>query len=84
MSTLDPETDRPVKARHRAMWASGDYPLVARTVIPDLGAVLVRASGVRAGQTVLDVAAGSGDAAMIPAAQAGPDAIRNARSYAPT
>ena len=52
------------------MWASGDYPLVARTVIPDLGAVLVRASGVRADQTVLDVAAGSGNAA-IPAAATG-------------
>ena len=70
ISTLDPETDRPLKARHRAMWASGDYPLVARTVIPDLGAVLVEASGVRAGQTVLDVAAGSGNAA-IPAAATG-------------
>ena len=69
-STLDPETDRPLKARHRAMWASGDYPLVARTVIPDLGAVLVDASGVRAGQTVLDVAAGSGNAA-VPAAATG-------------
>ena len=70
ISTLDPQTDRPLKARHRAMWASGDYPLVARTVIPDLGAVLVQASGVRAGQTVLDVAAGSGNAA-IPAAATG-------------
>jgi SAM-dependent methyltransferase len=69
-TTLDPATDRPLKARHRAMWASGDYPLVARTVIPDLGAVLVDASGVRAGQTVLDVAAGSGNAA-VPAAATG-------------
>ena len=68
--TLDPATDRPLKARHRAMWASGDYPLVARTVIPDLGAVLVDASEVRAGQTVLDVAAGSGNAA-VPAAATG-------------
>ena len=68
--TLDPATDRPLKARHRAMWASGDYPLVARTVIPDLGAVLVDASDVRAGQTVLDVAAGSGNAA-VPAAATG-------------
>ena len=46
---LDPDLDRQLKARHRAMWASGDYPLVARTVIPDLGAVLVEASGVREG-----------------------------------
>ncbi len=67
---LDPDLDRQLKARHRAMWASGDYPLVARTVIPDLGAVLVEASGVREGQTVLDVAAGSGNAA-VPAAATG-------------
>lgn len=67
---LDPDLDRQLKARHRAVWASGDYPHIARTVIPDLGAVLVEASGVRAGQTVLDVAAGSGNAA-IPAALTG-------------
>jgi SAM-dependent methyltransferase len=59
-----------VKAKHRAMWALGDYPSVAAEVIPDLGAVLVRACGVGPGDRVLDVAAGSGNAA-IPAAAAG-------------
>jgi SAM-dependent methyltransferase len=68
--TTPASTDRQLKERHRAIWASGDYPLVARTVIPDLGAVLVQASGIHSGQQVLDVAAGSGNAA-IPAAATG-------------
>jgi ubiquinone/menaquinone biosynthesis C-methylase UbiE len=62
--------DRALKARHRAMWALGDYPRVAREVIPTLGPALVAASGVRRGDFVLDVAAGSGNAA-VPAARTG-------------
>jgi ubiquinone/menaquinone biosynthesis C-methylase UbiE len=62
--------DRELKAKHRALWASGDYAAVADELIPDLGAELVRASGLKAGDRVLDVAAGSGNAA-IPAAEAG-------------
>ncbi|MGH9081893.1 MAG: class I SAM-dependent methyltransferase [Acidimicrobiales bacterium] len=52
------------------MWAMGDYPAVAADVIPDLGSVLVEACGVQEGDTVLDVACGSGNAA-IPAALRG-------------
>lgn len=63
-----------VKAKHRAMWALGDYPSVAADVIPALGPRLVDACGVHAGQRVLDVAAGSGNAA-IPAAQTGADVV---------
>ncbi|GAA0742209.1 class I SAM-dependent methyltransferase [Dactylosporangium roseum] len=59
-----------VKLRHRAMWALGDYPAVATEIIPELGTTLVKACGVGAGQRVLDVAAGSGNAA-VPAALAG-------------
>jgi ubiquinone/menaquinone biosynthesis C-methylase UbiE len=59
-----------LKAKHRALWASGDYPVVAAELIPTLGPELVAAAGVRPGQLVLDVAAGSGNAA-IPAAAAG-------------
>ncbi len=62
--------DRELKARHRALWASGDYPAVAAEIIPSLGPELVAACGVAAGDHVLDVAAGSGNAA-IPAAAAG-------------
>jgi SAM-dependent methyltransferase len=64
------EADRTLKAKHRAMWALGDYPAVARDVIPDLGAVLVEACQVKTGDRVLDIAAGAGNAA-IPAALAG-------------
>lgn len=68
------EEDRALKARHRAMWASGDYPAVAAGIIPTLGPILVEACGVRAGQRVLDVAAGTGNAA-IPAALTGASVV---------
>ena len=64
------EADRALKARHRAMWALGDYPAVAAEVIPELGPVLGEALGIQPGERVVDVAAGAGNAA-IPAALAG-------------
>jgi SAM-dependent methyltransferase len=69
-SAVAQEADRALKAKHRALWASGDYPAVAAELIPELGPELVRACGVQPGDRVLDVAAGSGNAA-IPAAEAG-------------
>ncbi len=75
MTTIETITaDQALKARHRALWALGDYPAVAREVIPELGRVLVDATGIRRGITVLDVAAGSGNAA-IPAALTGADVV---------
>ncbi len=68
------EADRTLKAKHRAMWALGDYPAVATEVISTLGPVLVNASRVRTTDRVLDVAAGSGNAA-IPAAALGADVV---------
>ena len=62
--------DITLKAKHRAMWAAGDYAKVADDLIWSLGPELVRAAAVGPGQRVLDVAAGSGNAA-IPAALAG-------------
>ncbi|MGE3288277.1 MAG: class I SAM-dependent methyltransferase [Pseudonocardia sp.] len=62
--------DRALKARHRALWASGDYPAVAVDLIPTLGATLVEALDLRPGERVLDVAAGSGNAS-VPAAATG-------------
>ena len=70
VSTAAQDADLQLKAKHRALWASGDYPSVAAELIPELGPELVRACGVQPGHRVLDVAAGSGNAA-IPAAQAG-------------
>ncbi|WP_277344671.1 methyltransferase domain-containing protein [Cellulomonas sp. IC4_254] len=59
-----------LKQRHRAMWALGDYPALAAEVVGELGPALVAAVGVRPGDRVLDVAAGTGNAA-VPAALAG-------------
>ena len=39
------DADRELKARHRALWASGDYPAVAAELIPTLGPELVAAAG---------------------------------------
>jgi SAM-dependent methyltransferase len=68
------DADRALKAKHRSMWALGDYPGLAADLLPELGHVLVEACGVGAGNRVLDIAAGSGNAA-IPAAQAGATVI---------
>jgi SAM-dependent methyltransferase len=57
------------KQRQRAMWAAGDFPQIA-TTIQEASDVTVDRLGVEAGQDVLDVATGSGNAA-IPAAQRG-------------
>jgi ubiquinone/menaquinone biosynthesis C-methylase UbiE len=62
--------DTELKTRHRAMWASGDYPLMVETFLLPLGPRLVDACGIGPGTRVLDVASGTGNAA-IPAAQRG-------------
>ncbi|HTQ20850.1 class I SAM-dependent methyltransferase [Mycobacterium sp.] len=66
--------DRGYESKHRALWALGDYTSVATEVVAPLGPVLVEASGIGAGDRVLDVAAGSGNVS-IPAALAGADVI---------
>src|SRR5690348_15224110 len=77
MTTATPQAadaDRALKAKHKAMWALGDYPAVADEIVPDLGGILAGACGVRPGDRVLDVAAGTGNAA-IPAARAGANVV---------
>src|SRR5262249_22708679 len=64
------EAGRALKAKHRAMWAFGDYPAVATDIVSGLGPVLVEACQVRPGDRVLDGAAGGGTAAAR-AAEAG-------------
>ena len=63
-------SDSELKARHRAMWASGDYPSMVETFLLPLGPRLVEACGIGSGMRVLDVAAGTGNASL-PAAAAG-------------
>ncbi len=63
-------SDSELKARHRAMWASGDYPSMVEAFLLPLGPRLVEACGIGPGMSVLDIAAGTGNAS-IPAAQRG-------------
>jgi SAM-dependent methyltransferase len=75
MSNPTPTVDvQAVAAKHRAMWASGDYPKLAAELVALLGPVLVEATGVDPGDRVLDVAAGTGNGA-IPAAQTGASVV---------
>jgi len=70
MSTTDTtptetaQQDRELKDRHRRMWALGDYPRVCREIVSPLGEVLVDALSIVEGERVLDVAAGTGSAAV--------------------
>jgi SAM-dependent methyltransferase len=72
MSATAPDAE--LKARHRAMWASGDYPEMVETFLTSLGPRLVDACGIEEEMSVLDVATGTGNAA-IPAAQRGADVV---------
>jgi ubiquinone/menaquinone biosynthesis C-methylase UbiE len=58
--TTDFET---IKKNQRAAWETGDYPRVGNT-LQIIAELLVEAADVRAGQRVLDVACGQGNAAM--------------------
>jgi ubiquinone/menaquinone biosynthesis C-methylase UbiE len=51
------------KAAQRAGWDAGDYPRVGNT-LQIMAELLVHAAGVRAGESVLDVACGQGNAAL--------------------
>ena len=73
-SSVGTDADTALKARHRAMWALGDYRAVATEIISDLGPVLVQATHLGPEDHVLDVAAGSGNVA-IPAAATGAHVI---------
>src|SRR4051812_35935071 len=70
MATEVRPPDADLKARHRAMWASGDYPSMVETFLLPLGPRLVEACRIAPRMRVLDVGAGTGNAS-IPAAQRG-------------
>lgn len=67
---LNPE----LKAKHRKMWASGDYPDMVETFLTPLGPRLVELCEIGPGERVLDVAAGTGNAS-IPAAATGASVV---------
>jgi SAM-dependent methyltransferase len=70
MTTRIDTADHALESKHRALWTLGDYATVATEIVSPLGPVLVQASGIGAGDRVLDVAAGAGNVA-IPAALTG-------------
>jgi SAM-dependent methyltransferase len=59
-----------MKQGARATWAAGDYPTIAQVTLWPIGERVVRRAAVAPGEDVLDVACGTGNAA-IRAAQAG-------------
>ena len=61
--------DTELKARHRTMWASGDYPHMVETFLLPLGPRLADALPIAEGTQVLDVAAGTGNASLPAAAR---------------
>lgn len=52
-----------IKARQQAMWASGDFSVIGNT-LQIVGETLCEAAGLGAGQRVLDVACGNGNASL--------------------
>ena len=67
MSSTTTNTAQPdlaaVKQRQQQTWASADYSAVAAMIVP-MAEGLAQAAGLRAGERVLDVATGSGNAAL--------------------
>jgi ubiquinone/menaquinone biosynthesis C-methylase UbiE len=62
--TKQPVADlKALKAKQQAAWSSGDYAIIG-TTLQIVGEQLAEAMDLRAGQTVLDVAAGNGNATL--------------------
>ncbi len=55
-----------LKQKHHATWAAGDYGDIAG-LVEEVGVAVVEAAGIEAGQDVLDVATGTGNAALVAA-----------------
>ena len=66
MTTIAQSSDpvAALKLAHRATWAAGDYPAVARHIADDPVRDALTAARVRPGARVLDVATGSGNVAL--------------------
>src|SRR3977135_2899713 len=63
MSTISLENIEAIKQRQHATWASGDYAVIG-TTLQIVGETLCEALDLRAGQRVLDGAAGNGNATL--------------------
>ena len=66
-SVIDKPTSAPdfatIKQRQQATWASGDFAVIG-TTLQIVGETLAEAADIRAGERVLDVAAGNGNATL--------------------
>src|SRR4051812_21993509 len=60
---IDPAGSPSIKERQQAMWASGDFAVIG-TTLQIVGEWLCEAVDLRAGERVLDVAAGNGNATL--------------------
>ena len=61
--TAEPTDSNSIKARQQAMWASGDFAVIG-TTLQIVGELLCEGVDLRAGERVLDVAAGNGNATL--------------------
>jgi ubiquinone/menaquinone biosynthesis C-methylase UbiE len=61
--TATPADLNSIKARQQAMWASGDFAVIG-TTLQIVGELLCEGLDLRAGERVLDVAAGNGNATL--------------------
>src|SRR6185437_11761620 len=62
-TTLELPNASEIKARQQATWASGDYAVIG-TTLQIVGERLCEAIDLKAGERVLDVAAGNGNATL--------------------
>ena len=69
-SAVIPASPPSVKARQQAMWASGDFAVIG-TTLQLVGELLCEELDLRAGERVLDVAAGNGNATLAAARRFG-------------
>ena len=71
---LEVSADQVQSTQHGSVWASGNYPLIADTLLASMQPVLADACRVGPGIRVLDVAAGTGNASL-PAAERGASVV---------
>jgi hypothetical protein len=69
IASLPMAIDQEIARAQRTMWATGDYGDIAQT-IESVAQEVVEAAGVIAGETLLDVATGTGNAALAAGLQA--------------
>ena len=62
-SAAPPQGSTSVKSRQQAMWASGDFAVIG-TTLQIVGELLCEGVDLQAGERVLDVAAGNGNATL--------------------